>query len=194
MVKCLKYIGLFGFMVTQTVFAEPVINESKQYYEFDAGSREEIWHRISRAGGRVQASDGTDHGVRVAWTSHDLQLKYQFQPGLNKCRLTSYQPILNVTVTLPYWRNKWEANPVLADNWDNYVRMVANHESVHKDHAIKMAKDLDQRLGEIGVMKSCRDLKAEVKKIRDQVISENVANNRWFDAKERVYQKKLKWF
>ena len=103
-------------------------------------------------------------------------------------------PILNVTITLPHWKNKWQASQQLADNWDNYVRMVARHESVHKDYAIDMVRDLDKRLGELGVLGSCEELQKEVKKAKEQAVAKNKANNRWFDAKDRVYQKKLKWF
>ena len=82
----------------------------------------------------------------------------------------------------------------MAENWDNYVRMVSKHENVHKDYAVKTAHELDKRLAEIGVMKSCKDLKAKIEQTRQDVLAQNYLDNKWFDAKERVYQQKLKWF
>lgn len=177
-----------------SAFAEPVIHSKTRHYEFTAATREEIWHRISQAGGVDAAADGTNHLVRVAWTAFNLQLNYSLSAALFQCRLHSYQPILYVTVTLPHWKNKWQADQVLAENWDNYVRMVSKHENVHKDYAVKTAHELDKRLAEIGVMKSCKDLKAKIEQTRQDVLAQNYLDNKWFDAKERVYQQKLKWF
>ncbi|MCG8670974.1 MAG: DUF922 domain-containing Zn-dependent protease [Pseudomonadales bacterium] len=188
------WLFLIGIVGSGLVMAEPVINTKTQHYEFSAKSRKQIWQHIRRAGENVELNNGTRHGVPVAWTAYDLQLQYRLSAALYQCRLYSYKPILNVTVTLPHWKNKWEADPVLAENWDNYVRMVAQHESVHKKYAIQMAHELDKRLSEIGIMKSCREVKEKVEKIRSQVFAENKANNKWFDAKERVYQQKLRWF
>lgn len=192
----MKY--LIVFLITSfwfgTAFSEPVIHVDKEYYEFNANTKKQVWQQIQRAGGKAKSHDGSNHWVRVAWTAYDLDLKYSYRAGLYQCKLASYTPILKVTVTLPHWKNKWQADAVLAENWDNYVRMVSSHENVHKEYALEMVQDLDKRLAELSTTKSCRELIEQIKKTQQQVIAENRAKNKWFDAKELVYQKNLKWF
>ncbi len=82
----------------------------------------------------------------------------------------------------------------MADNWDNYLRMVSNHEDIHRQYAIKMAQEFEIELMKLDSYRHCRDLKQAIEKTRIQIIAKYQAQNKWFDATELTYQHNLEWF
>ena len=186
--------GLLVLLFTQPVSAKPFIIEERKYYSFTASSRQEIWQQIQANSPRGVVEKAGEHLVSVAVTEARLSGRYQYQASLTRCKLLSYEPHLKIIIHMPHWENSWQASQQLVDNWNNYVRMVSNHEDIHRQYAIKMVEEFDRRLGELAHFKRCNELKEAIEQIRQEVIGTYRAQNAWFDAKERVYQKNLRWF
>lgn len=174
--------------------AQPVIEEQTLYYRFNASSQKEIWEKIIAGSpqGRVQVAG--QHAVNVATTEWHLTLHYRLEDGFQKCSITHVRPHLKITIRMPHWENKWEADPLLAENWDRYVRMVSNHEDIHRQYAVKMAQEVARELSTLDSQRRCHELEDDIKRTKDQVIGKFEAQNKWFDATEFVYQKELIWF
>ena len=183
-----------GLLLTAWVRAQPVIQDATEYYEFSAATRAEIWHQILANSPKGSVEMAGHHAVNVATTEWRFEGHYRYEASLFKCRIIDVQPVLYITIHLPHWNNKWQADAKLAEDWDRYVRMVSNHEAIHRRYAIKMAEEYEKTLNELDTYKSCRDLNDDVTKIKDRLIGKYRAKNLWFDAQEFEYQKELNWF
>lgn len=192
LLACVALLGLFP--LPQSGHASPVIEEQTVYYRFHARSQKEIWNRIIAGSPNGLTQVAGQHAVNVATTEWELKLHYTIEGGFQKCSLRDVRPHLKITIRLPHWENKWEADPLLAENWDRYVRMVSSHEDIHRQYAIKMAEEVHQELMQLESQRRCHDLEADISRTRDRVIGKFNARNKWFDAKEFVYQKQLVWF
>lgn len=183
-----------GIFAASSGSAQPVIEEQTEYYGFDANSRQQIWQQILAKSPKGATTIAGHHAVNVATTQWWLEARYQLEAGLQRCELKSVQPQLKIVIRLPHWRNKWQADKILAENWDNYLRMVANHEDIHRQYTIRMVNEFEEALLGLGSYRRCRDLKEDIEKTRLQVIGKYKAKNKWFDANEYTYQKELVWF
>jgi len=142
--------------------AQPVIEEQTLYYRFNASSQKEIWEKIIAGSpqGRVQVAG--QHAVNVATTEWHLTLHYRLEGGFQKCSITNVRPHLKITIRMPHWENKWEADPLLAENWDRYVRMVSNHEDIHRQYAVKMAQEVARELSVLDSQRRCHASTSEI--------------------------------
>lgn len=190
-----RFLSACGWLLlVGPVAAQPVIEEKTVYYEFSANTKKEIWQQILEKSPMGATNIAGHHAVNVATTEWTLGARYRLEGGLERCTLTEVQPHLQITIRMPNWTNKWEADAVLADNWDNYVRMVSSHEDVHRQYAVRMATEYEAALMELGSYRYCRELKEEMENVRQTILGKFKAHNKWFDAKEFVYQKELVWF
>lgn len=187
-------ITLLAAVPCSGLLAEPIVEEKTIYYEFTANSKKEIWQQILQKSPRGAVNMAGQHAVNVATTEWQMSAQYTLEGGLNRCTLKDVQAKLQITIRLPHWTNKWQADKLLADNWDNYVRMVSNHEDIHRQYAIKMAQEYETELMKLDSYRRCSHLKEAMEKTRIQVIGKYVAQNKWFDANEYTYQKNLEWF
>ncbi len=174
--------------------AKPVITEERVYYSFKAITRNEIWQQIKLNSPNGEVEKAGQHLINVAMTQTQMGARFRYDVSLTQCKLVDIRPTLHITIHMPHWENSWQADPRLVDNWNGYVRMVSNHEDVHKQYAIKMVEEYERRLHALGMFKRCKDLKAAVQKTRKEVVGQFNAENAWFDAKERVYRNGLQWF
>lgn len=187
-------ITLLVALPCHALFAQPIVEEQTVYYEFIANNKNEIWQQIQQKSPRGTVNMAGQHAVNVATTEWQMSARYTLEGGLYRCTLKAVQPTLQITLRLPYWSNKWQADKLLADNWDNYLRMVSNHEDIHRQYAIKMAEEFEIELMKLDSYRHCIDLKQAIEKTRIQVIAKYQAQNKWFDATELTYQHNLEWF
>jgi len=190
----LPCLTLLAAVSCQSLFAQPVVEEKTVYYEFSAKSKKEIWQQILHRSPHGAVNVAGQHAVNVATTEWQMSARYTLEGGFQRCTLKDVQSMLQITIRMPYWTNKWQADKLLAENWDNYVRMVSNHEDIHRQYAIKMAQEFETELLKLDSFRRCSDLKEAMEKIRIQVIGKYQAQNKWFDANEFTYQKNLEWF
>ncbi len=203
---CFKYINSFSFKTTSHYFvaiflsvficsasalAKTETSLSSKYYQFNAHDKKSIWKGIVAHSPKVSMKAHVQHKVVVGLTEWSLRYHYTFRVGLYRCEIKKHSVDVNVAIHLPYWENKWEAPELLQRSWDQYVRMVSDHEDIHKEYAIRTAKRLDKSINDLGVFKGCNELKEEVEAIARRHIQQNKADNSWFDAKEKFIKKTL---
>ncbi len=186
---------VFSSLVCSTsIRAETEVSLSSKYYQFNAHDKKSIWKGIISHSPKVSLKDYAQHKVVVGLTEWSLRYHYTFRVGLYRCEIKKHSVDVRVAIHLPYWENKWEAPEVLQKSWDQYVRMVSDHEDVHKEYAIRTAKRLDKDISELEVFKGCGELKKAIEAISQRHMQQNRADNSWFDAKEKIYQKNAIWF
>jgi len=174
--------------------AKTEVSFSTHYYQFKAHDKKSIWKGVIAHSPKVSLEGHAQHRVVVGLTEWSLRYHYTFRVGLYRCEIKKHSVDVDIAIHLPYWENKWEASESLQKPWDQYVRMVSDHEDIHKEYAIRTAERLDDDISELGVFKSCDELKREVESISQRHMQQNRADNRWFDAKEKIYQKNAIWF
>jgi predicted secreted Zn-dependent protease len=177
-----------------SALAETEVSLSSKYYQFNAHDKKSIWKGIVAHSPKVSLEDNAQHRVVVGLTEWSLRYHYTFKVGLYRCEIKKHSVDVDIAIHLPYWENKWEASGSLQQSWDQYVRMVSDHEDIHKEYAIRTATRLDKSISELGVFKGCNALKQEVNAISQRHMQQNKADNSWFDAKEKIYQKNAIWF
>ncbi|MBV1920015.1 MAG: DUF922 domain-containing Zn-dependent protease [Pseudomonadales bacterium] len=182
------------FICSPSALAETEVSLSSKYYQFNAHDKKSIWKGIVAHSPKVSLEDYAQHRVVVGLTEWSLRYHYTFKVSLYRCEIKKHSVNVNIAIHLPYWENKWEASPSLQQSWDQYVRMVSDHEDIHKEYAIRTAKRLDKGISELGVFKGCNELKEEVDVISQRHMQQNRADNNWFDAKEKIHQKNVIWF
>ena len=187
------FIGC-SLVCSVSVRAETEITLTSKYYQFNAHDKKSIWKGIVTHSPKVSLADYAQHKVVVGLTEWNLRYHYTFRVGLYRCEIKKHSVDVSIAIHLPYWENKWEASEPLQKSWDQYVRMVSDHEDIHKEYAIRTAKRLDKDISELGVFKGCNALKKEVEAISQRHMQQNRADNSWFDAKEKIYQKNAIWF
>lgn len=185
---------LFILMHATSTNAEPIIKTNTVYYEFKAKTRQEIWQQIMSNSPKGAVEVAGSHAVNVGLTEWKLGGVFQYRASLFKCRMATVIPELAITIHLPLWTNKWEADAKLADDWDRYVRMISQHEDIHVQYATKMVHEIYDEINKLGTFKRCEYLEAALTELKANVVGKYKAQNKWFDAKEFVYQKKLRWF
>ncbi len=187
-------ILLFVLIYSPSALAEPEITLSSKYYQFKAHDKKSIWKGIIAHSPKISLEDHAQHKVVVGLTEWSMRYDYIFRVGLYRCEIKKHSVDVNIVIHLPYWENKWEASESLQQSWDQYVRMVSDHEGIHKEYAIRTARRLDKGISALGVFKGCNELKEEVEAVSQRHMQQNKADNSWFDAKEKIYQKNAIWF
>lgn len=174
--------------------AEPIVKTNTIYYEFEAKNRREIWNQIKAHSPKGTVEVAGNHAVNVGLTEWKLGGVFQYRASLFKCRMATVIPELTISIHLPLWTNKWEADQKLADDWDRYVRMIAQHEDIHVQYATKMVHEINDEIKKLGTFSRCESLEDALSELKAKIVGKYKAQNKWFDAKEFVYQKKLHWF
>ncbi|OUS31912.1 hypothetical protein A9Q99_02125 [Gammaproteobacteria bacterium 45_16_T64] len=187
-------ISILLVLLPSFLSAKTEISFSSQYYSFQAHDKASIWKGIAAKSPKVSQKDHVRHQVIVGLTEWDLRQHYRFRGSLNRCELVGATTQLNVSIHLPYWEDKWKAPGYLQKSWDQYVRMVSDHEGIHKAYAIRTAERIDKEVSELVHEKDCEQLKAYIDEIVQKHMQQNRLDNRWFDAKEKIYQKHAAWF
>ncbi len=192
--RYLFVIFLSVFICTPPALAKTQTSLASKYYQFNAHDKKSIWKGIVAHSPKISMKEHAQHRVVVGLTEWSLRYHYTFRVGLYRCEIKKHSVDVSVAIHLPYWENKWEASESLQRSWDQYVRMVSDHEEIHKEYAIRTAKRLDKDISDLGVFKGCNALRKEVEAIAQRHMQQNKADNSWFDAKEKIYQKNAIWF
>ena len=187
-------VGVGFVLCGDNGFAEPKITEERVYYPIIAMDRDQIWDQIKQNSPKGEFHRAGEHLVNVAVTEWILSSNNQARASVISCRMVKVEPQLHIRIHMPHWENSWQADPELVKNWEHYVRMVSDHEDIHKQYAIKMVEELDHELKQLGKFKRCEQLREQYEKVKNRIISKYKLENAWFDAKERVYQRGLNWF
>ena len=191
----LFYIGIVtSLSFIGDVYAKADISVTSNYYEFEAKDKVSIWEGIISRSPKISLDDHAQHNAIVGLTEWSLRYKYTFQAALYRCEIKEFNISADIAVHLPHWEDKWKASLVLQKSWDNYVRMVSDHEDIHKIYAIRTADRIDKDVLAIGQRKRCEELESEVEAIFKRHLLQNRLDNTWFDAKEKIHQKNAIWF
>ena len=127
-----------------------VISESRRYYALDATLLEPVRLQL---GERALAAGLV--GGAIGRTRQDVETRYRLEPVPAGCRLADLSVRVDLTMDLPAWRPSGTTRRELRARWERMITALTLHEEGHRDNAVRAARELHQRLSELGEAADC---------------------------------------
>jgi predicted secreted Zn-dependent protease len=124
--------------------AAPLLTERHEDYTVTGRSVVELRGQMDRLGPRSE-----DGKIYDANTRSELQWSYQYQSGLDGCRIASADIRLSVVYVMPKWTEHDNALRDVRDAWDRYMERLIVHEQGHRDVSMQVAVELERELLEM---------------------------------------------
>ena len=114
------------------------------YYAITGSTSRQLLEAMQSQG--PQADDGRRfHG----YTRWQVRWKYQATAGGSNCRIRNVETQVAGTITLPEWTDASSADDDLLNRWQNYSRILREHEEGHYQFALDAAASIRQQLTEL---------------------------------------------
>jgi predicted secreted Zn-dependent protease len=132
---------LTAVLFAVAVHAAPQLTERNQDYTVTGRSAAEVRGQMDRLGPRSE-----DGKIYDANTRSELKWTYQYQSGLDGCRIGSTIVRLDVVYVMPKWADYDSAPRDVRESWDRYLGRLTVHEQGHRDISMQVAADLESDL------------------------------------------------
>ena len=121
--------------------ADPIIREAIDRYEIRGGTARELRDEMKRLGPRRGGRRFYGYTIwKVTW-------KRFFAMGGGEWMISSIDVYVDVTTILPYWNHsEIDADPVLVERWDRFLRALEAHENDHRRLGLEAATAVERRL------------------------------------------------
>lgn len=136
-----------------------LIKEKYRYYDVAGQSVAQIRQEMKRNG--TKWNDGK---VYAALTSWDIRYSYDVTSENGKFLISSTATDVDIVIDMPRWNADPQASRELLGEWERYARVLKEHESGHRDLAVKAAGEINEILAGLGSFGSRAELDREAKK------------------------------
>lgn len=159
-----------------TAYATPIINDNVETYKIYGATANELRQQMNENG-------IYDHGGRFdANTSWYVKWDFHYQDSSVGCSLSDITVSVDITMHLPEWADKQDANDPLQEQWVRYLTLLRMHERGHRDNGIKAARDIDYMLNNLPSMPSCSTLESEANSKAYSILKEYNAADLSYDS------------
>ena len=161
-------------LLTTAIFAEPIVSEKFKYYPINVYSASEIPGELKKSPLKIENKQygGQAEGI--------IQFQYQAIRSNVVCKAKRLSVKVDIIYTLPKLINDHTEGGV-DEIWNEWYPILLQHEKNHGEYFIQGAQDLENRITQLGSVRGCKKLKAEIKKIYEEVVEEVNANNKEYD-------------
>ncbi|MCX7034330.1 MAG: DUF922 domain-containing protein [Arenimonas sp.] len=128
----------------------PKITESRHYYRVDATGLESLRAQLFENATAAGLAPGT-----IGRTRQAVEVRYLLDPLPDRCRLSALAIHLDLAIDLPEWQPSGTTRPELRARWAQMISALTRHEEGHRDNAIWAAKELHERLSQLGEGADC---------------------------------------
>ncbi|OGU00226.1 MAG: hypothetical protein A2079_00385 [Geobacteraceae bacterium GWC2_48_7] len=136
-----------------------LVNEKYKFYDVKGQSAAEIRKEM-----KLNGTKWNDGKVYAALTSWDIQYHYDVIFENGKYRIKSASTDIDVVINMPRWKPEQQATRELIEEWERYIRVLDEHETGHRDLAVKAAGEINEILAGLGDFSSKAELDREAKK------------------------------
>ena len=130
------------------------------FYDIDGNSVAELRSLMKRKG--VRWGNGNVYAALTTW---DMHPQYDIKTDNGEYSLQSITTDLAIVYHLPRWASVTTAPQQLGVLWNNYMFNLKEHESGHKDLAVKVASEINEKLASISSFKSRSELDKKAKQL-----------------------------
>ena len=139
-----------ALLAATTAHATVRTQEVVKYYDVSGGTAAELRAQMS--------AKGPDH--YDAYTRWYVRWRYKYRQQGGLCALSEISVDLEITTTLPRWRNQRAASPALREQWQRYLTALTTHELGHARNGADAAQAVDAALTRLPPAASCERLAA----------------------------------
>lgn len=136
-----------------------LVNEKYRFYDVKGQSAAEIRKEMSRNG--TKWNDGRTYAALTSW---DIRYRYDVISENGMYRISSASTDIDVVINMPRWKPEQQPLKELAEEWERYYRILDEHETGHRDLAVKAAGEINTILAGLGSFHSRAELDREAKK------------------------------
>ena len=137
-----------------------VVTEKYEFYDIDGTSVAGLRSLMKRKG--VRWNDGNVYAALTTW---DMHPQYAIKTDNGKYAIQSISTDLAIVYHLPRWSSVTAAPEQMGVLWNTYMDHLKEHESGHKDLAVKFAAEINEKLASISSFTSKSALDNEVKQL-----------------------------
>lgn len=116
----------------------PDVRLDRRRYAVGGSTARELRSSLRENGRRM------DGEVAFAWTDWSVDVGYEFRRSGDSCRVTRPDVEVDITVTLPEWRDRGGVSSDLADRWRRDLGIMEEHEAGH----VRLARRAGRRVYE----------------------------------------------
>jgi len=159
------------------VCAQQAQPDETHYYNVSGTTAAEV--RASMNASRPSTSDGQRHDAVTNWT---IRWQYRTTAARNRCDLTSFSVVEEVTETMPKWLDEPSAPPDLAARWHTFIATLTTHEAGHvaiASEALEAIRKAGRRLTSDA---NCADLKRAIDNAGNGLLAEYKEKDKKYDA------------
>lgn len=152
----------------------PRVEVSRRRHPVDGTTARELRGSLGREGRRIEGE------TAPAWTDWRVDVGYDYRREGGRCRVTSPDVEVRVTVHLPRWVDSADASPELRRRWRRDLRAMERHEEGH----VRLARRAGRRVhGALAGLPAgrCGRLRARADSAAAAVLEEARAEQRRYD-------------
>lgn len=136
------------------------VTEKYEFYDIDGTSAAELRSMMKRKG--VRWGDGNVYAALTTW---DIHPQYSIKTNNGKYSIQYVNTDLAVVYHFPRWAGVTTAPEQVGALWKSYMDHLKEHESGHKDLAVKVAAEINEKLASFSSFNSRSELGEEVKQL-----------------------------
>lgn len=152
----------------------PTVEVIRRRHPVDGTTARQLRGSLSREGRRIEGE------TAPAWTDWRVDVGYDYRREGERCRLTSPDVEVRVTVHLPRWVDSAGASPELRRRWRRDLRAMERHEEGHVRLARRAGRRVHGALADLPAG-PCDGLRARADSAAAAVLEEARAAQRRYD-------------
>ncbi|PCI79203.1 MAG: hypothetical protein COB20_05315 [SAR86 cluster bacterium] len=118
-------------------------------------------------------------------TYHEYSYNYRTRMINGRCRVSRMSIELDITFTMPRWENESVADTELQARWNDWYRLLDQHEQGHASFAESGYNDILSEWRRIGTSDNCQDIRNQVEQIYNRIRSRVNQQNVDYDRSTR---------
>ena len=133
---------ILAFTLVNSASARVIIKERTKFYTVSGKTGPQLFKSILRRGPKVRSV-----GHAIASTRTDLRIR-NVKTNVNRreCKVSSVDVIVNITYTLPRWRDNKRASAKVRNNWKKFNARVLKHEQTHGRISREYAREIEKKI------------------------------------------------
>jgi predicted secreted Zn-dependent protease len=103
------------------------------------------------------------------YTRHEYSYDYGTRMINGRCRVSRMSMDMDITYTMPRWENESSANTELQGRWNDWYRLLEQHEYGHSAFAESGYNDILSEWRRIGGSDNCQDIRSQVEQVYNSI-------------------------
>jgi predicted secreted Zn-dependent protease len=125
---------------TATSLSGVTMTIENQYYQIEGNTAKELRKQLDKLGVHDQET-GKVFDANADWK---IKWNFSYQQGNDDCHIDQVEVSLAITYLLPEWKPPADANSILVEKWNNYMKNLIVHEEGHGSLAKEGAQNIYQ--------------------------------------------------